>query len=115
MKNDNEQDDAEEIPMKLPENKATNNKRAASSQKKLKQFLQKNPIVFIFISLVIFIMIFLADNNSSMMELNDHLKGLQLKIHNIDNNIAKKKLGLLLFASTHSEVMEDLYQFCLNY
>jgi glycosyltransferase involved in cell wall biosynthesis len=93
MKNDNEQEDAEEIPMKLPENKTNNNNRN-SSRNKSKKFFEKNSFFFIFISLVIFVMIFLADNNSSMIELNDHLNGLQSRVQYMDKTLVKKKIGV---------------------
>ena len=90
MKNDNEQEDTEEIPMKLPENKNTNTNRNSYRNKSTK-FFYKNAISFIFILFVIFVMMFLADNNSSMIELNNHLNGLQNKVQYMDKNIAKKK------------------------
>ena len=93
MKNDNEQEDAEEIPMKLSENR-TINSHGNSSKNKPKNFFQKNAIPFIFISLVIFVMIFLADNNSSLIELNSHLNNLQSRAQYIDKKIIKKKVGV---------------------
>ena len=95
MKNDNEQEDAEEIPMKLPENKTNNNNRN-SSRNKSKKFFEKNSFFFIFISLVIFVMIFLADNNSSIIELNDHINGLRSRVQYMDKNIVKKKIGVAI-------------------
>jgi hypothetical protein len=93
MENDNEQDDPEEIPMKITENK-TNNSNRNYSKNKSKNVFHKNAIFFIFISLVIFVMIFLADNNSSMIELNDHLNGLQSRVQYMDKTLVKKKIGV---------------------
>ena len=95
MKNDNEQEDAEEVPMKLSENRTFNSNRNSSHNKSTK-ILPKNASVFIFISFAIFVMIFLAANNSSLMELNEHLNGLQSKVQFMDKNIAKKKIGVAL-------------------
>ena len=81
---------------KKPNGSSEKNYRKKS---KIKIFTKKTILLFVF-PLFIAINIYLVNNNTDLLELNERIKDLESKIEAMDKNLLKKKISIA-FVSTY--------------
>ena len=98
MKTNNYEQDSEQIPIKFSDNSDNNtnnnNYDINSLKKDKKKYFSKNCLMIFFIVILIFSMIYLVNNNHSIIELNSRLNELQFKIEKMNKQSVKKKIGV---------------------
>ncbi len=100
MKINSLEQDNEKMPIKLSDNTDANTYEIFSQKKPKKRYITKKNITFTFVVIIIFIMIYLADNNKTIEELNNKLEQLESKIKQMDKEVIKKKIGIA-FVNPH--------------
>ena len=86
--------DNENIPIKLFDNTENNSYNTNLKNKPKNKYCTKTNIIFVLIAFLIFLMIYLADNNRTIIELNLKIEKLESKLELLNNEVIKKKIGI---------------------
>ena len=100
MKINNYEQDNENLPIKIPDNFDTNSYEIIAQKKPKKKYFNKRNIIFFFVIFIIFIMVYIADNNREITELNNKIIELESKIEKMDKEVIRKKIGIA-FVNQH--------------
>ena len=93
MKMNNKFDqDSEKIPIKSFD--SMENQNYDIPKKTKKKYITKNNLSFLFIFVLTFALIYIADNNRTIKQLNEKIKELEDKYVNMEKEVVKKKYGI---------------------
>ena len=81
----------------LPPENIINYRKTITKKKKPKnRIFTKQNILFFFIPIIIFVNIYLINNNPTLLELNEKIKSLESKIESMEKEVVKKKINIAL-------------------
>jgi len=81
--------DSERIPIKSFDNMGNHNYDIPIKEKK--NYITKNNLSFLFTFVLIFVLIYISDNNRTIKQLNEKIKELEDKYVNMEKEVVKKK------------------------